>query len=82
MDPLKHKKNYTDEELKDILSHSPTKENIRRLAEKYGRSENAMREIYRWSNYSQEKIKQKKKWNTFTKQIKKCCVELGLMKLP
>lgn len=73
---------YTDEELKDILHFSPTKDNIKRLAENYLRSEGALRDIYRWANYTKEKLVERGKWNGFTKQIKKVCAEIGLMKLP
>jgi len=80
--PLNFKKAYTNEELKDILSLAPTKLNLEMLAQKYSRSVNALKEIYRWANYTREKLEKKKRWNKFTQQIKRICAEIGLMKLP
>ena len=73
---------YTDEELKDILSFSPTAANLKMLADKYGRTERGLKEIYRWANYTKKELKKQKRWNGFTEQIKKICAEIGLMKLP
>lgn len=76
------KKPYTDDELKDILSFSPTENNLKLLAEKYGRTASSLKDIYRWANYTKKHLKKRGKWNGFTKQIKKCCAEIRLMKLP
>jgi hypothetical protein len=80
--PEKHKLSYTDDELKDILSHSPTRENLKKLSEKYRRTENALREVFRWANYTKTKLIERKKWNTFTQHIKRICAEIGLMRTP
>ena len=76
------KRSYTDEELKDILSFSPTRNNLKMLAEKYGRSEEAIYEICCWANTTTRSLIKRKRWNGFVKQIKRIATEIGLLKLP
>lgn len=68
---------WTDEELRVVLTLSPTKENCMKLARAFKRGYGSIEQIYRWAASSEDEIKAKRPDDAFIKQIKRIAKEVG-----
>jgi hypothetical protein len=69
---------WTDEELKIVLSLSPTKENMLQLAKCFKRNVGSIEQIFRWAVTTKDAINNKGRGtDAFILQIKKAYKELG-----
>lgn len=69
---------WTDDELKIILSDAPSKKNCMKYAILFKRGYGSIEQIYRWSTTQNKKLSARRKEDSFIKQIKKVAKELGL----
>lgn len=68
---------WTDDELRVILSSPPTKENCLKYAVAFGRGYGSIEQIYRWAQMSDKEIVKKREDDKFIAQIKKIAKQLG-----
>ncbi len=69
--------NWTDDELRVILSDAPTKENCLKYARAFKRGYGSIEQIYRWAASTQDEIAEKRPDDSFIKQIKRVARRLG-----
>ncbi len=69
---------WTDEELKIILSDTPSRENCLKYAILFKRGYGSIEQIYRWSTTPDNKLSQRRQADSFVLQIKRIAKELGL----
>ena len=62
-------KPWTDDQLRVVLSHAPTEENIVLLARAFGRGCGSIEQIFRWAGQSQRRIKEERGDNAFIQQL-------------
>ena len=70
-------KPWTDEELRVILQHAPTKVNCMRLARGYRRGYGSIEQIFRWAATSDPEIEAKRPDDNFVRQIKRVAKQVG-----
>ena len=70
-------KPWEDEEIKFILQHAPTKENILKLAKIFKRGYGSIEQIYRWAAEDAKSIKEKRDDDKFINQILKVRKQIG-----
>ncbi|MGB4588970.1 MAG: hypothetical protein WBI17_07015 [Clostridiaceae bacterium] len=71
-------KEWTDEELKVVLSFSPNKENCLKLARAFNRGYGSIEQIYRWAATSDKSLEEKGRYeDKFVLQIKRVAKECG-----
>lgn len=69
---------WTDDELKVVLSFAPTKENCIKLAKAFKRGYGSIEQIYRWAVISDKDLKNsERKDDKFINQIKRVYKEIG-----
>lgn len=69
---------WTDDELKVVLSFAPTKENCIKLAKAFKRGYGSIEQIYRWAVISDKDLKNsERKDDKFINQIKRVYKEMG-----
>jgi len=69
---------WTDDELKVVLSFAPTKENCIKLARAFKRGYGSIEQIYRWAVISDKDLKNsERKDDKFINQIKRVYKEMG-----
>ena len=68
---------WTDEELKIILSDTPSRENCLKYAILFKRGYGSIEQIYRWSTTPDNKLSQRRQADSFVLQIKRIAKELG-----
>ena len=68
---------WTDDEIRLVLQHAPTKENISRLNRAFRRGSGSVEQIFRWVAKSNRHIRQKRPNDPFIQQIKRIASELG-----
>ena len=71
-------KEWTDEELKIILSDAPSKSNCLKYAKIFHRGYGSIEQIYRWSTTQDQDVKRKRPDDKFVLQIKRIAKELSL----
>lgn len=76
-DQSNRKKSWTDDEIRLVLQHAPTKENIARLNRAFRRGPGSVEQIFRWVAKSDRHIRQKRPNDLFIQQIKRLAAELG-----
>lgn len=62
-------KPWTDDQLRVVLSHAPTEENIVLLARAFGRGCGSIEQIFRWAGQSQRRIKEERSGDAFVQQL-------------
>ena len=62
---------WTDEELKVVLLHAPTKENCMLLARAFRRGYGSIEQIFRWAATSDPEVAAKRPDDAFVQQIKR-----------
>lgn len=70
-------KPWSDEELRLVLQHAPTKENCILLARAFCRGYGSIEQIFRWAASSKDEIESKRSDDAFVKQIKRIASEIG-----
>jgi len=71
-------KEWTDDELKIVLSFAPTKENCIKLAKAFKRGYGSIEQIFRWAVVSEKELETKDRLDDkFVHQIKKIYKEVG-----
>lgn len=70
-------KPWTDDELRIVLQHAPTRENCIRLARAYRRGYGSIEQIYRWAAASASDVEAKRHDDSFVLQIKRVAKQLG-----
>lgn len=71
-------KEWTDDELKIVLSFAPTKENCIKLAKAFKRGYGSIEQIFRWAVVSEKELETKDRLDDkFVQQIKKIYKEVG-----
>jgi len=70
-------KPWSDDELRLVLSTTPTKENIMMLAKAFCRGYGSIEQIFRWAAEDQKIINEKRPDDKFIKQIKRIAKEIG-----
>lgn len=70
-------KSWTDEELRVVLQHAPTKENCMLLARAYRRGYGSIEQIFRWAATSSPDIEVKRPDDAFILQIKRVAKQVG-----
>ncbi|AVK86821.1 hypothetical protein C3943_26795 [Lysinibacillus sp. B2A1] len=71
-------KEWTDEELRVVLSFSPSKENCLKLAKAFKRGYGSIEQIFRWASTSDKAIEDKgRKQDKFINQVKRVAKEVG-----
>ena len=78
IEEIEGRRSWKDEELKIILSDSPSKANCIKYARLFKRGYGSIEQIYRWSTTSQIEMSDERKEDSFICQIKKVAKELGL----
>lgn len=68
---------WSDNELKIILSEAPTRLNCVRFAQAFKRGYGSIEQIYRWAATPDREIRRKRPEDAFIKQIKRVAKELG-----
>lgn len=71
-------KKWTDEQLKIILSDAPSKDNCIKYAILFKRGYGSIEQIYRWSTTQDQELSDRRKEDSFIRQIKRVAKELGL----
>lgn len=69
---------WTDEQLKIILSDAPSEQNCMKYAILFKRGYGSIEQIYRWSTTQNQELSERRKEDSFIKQIKRVAKELGL----
>ena len=75
--PSNRGKPWSDDELRVILSTSPTQENCLRLAKAFHRGCGSIEQIFRWAATPQKEINEKRPDDAFIAQIKRVAKEIG-----
>jgi len=70
-------KSRTDEELRVILKHAPTKENCMLLARSFRRGYGSIEQIFRWAATSGPEVEAKRPDHAFVQQIKRVAKQVG-----
>jgi hypothetical protein len=70
-------KPWTDEELRVVLQHAPTKENCMLLARAYRRGYGSIEQIFRWAATSGPDVEAKRPDHAFIQQIKRVAKLVG-----
>jgi len=70
-------KSWTDEELRVILKHAPTKENCMLLARSFRRGYGSIEQIFRWAATSGPEVEAKRPDHAFVQQIKRVAKQVG-----
>jgi len=70
-------KSWTDEELRVVLQHAPTKENCMLLARAFRRGYGSIEQISRWAATSGPEIEAKRPDDAFVQQIKRVAKQVG-----
>ena len=70
-------KSWTDEELRVILKHAPTKENCMLLARSFRRGYGRIEQIFRWAATSGPEVEAKRPDHAFLQQIKRVAKQVG-----
>lgn len=70
-------KPWTDEELRVILQHAPTKANCILLARAYRRGYGSIEQIFRWAATSAQDVEAKRPDDAFVQQIKRVAKQVG-----
>ncbi len=76
--PKNKGKEWSDEQLKVILSDAPTKSNCLKYARLFQRGYGSIEQIYRWSTTTQQDVELVRPDDKFVQQIKRVAKELGL----
>lgn len=69
---------WTDEQLKIILSDVPSVQNCMKYAILFKRGYGSIEQIYRWSTTQNQDLSERRKEDSFIRQIKQVAKELGL----
>lgn len=70
-------KSWTDEELRVVLKHAPTKENCILLARAFRRGYGSIEQIFRWAASTDEEVTAKRPNDAFIQQIKRVGRHVG-----
>ena len=70
-------KSWTDEELRVVFQHAPTKENCLLLARAFRRGYGSIEQIFRWAAASGPDVAAKRPDDAFVQQIKKVAKQVG-----
>ena len=70
-------KSWTDDELRVILQHAPTKENCMLLARAFRRGYGSIEQIFRWAASTNEEVAASRADDTFIRQIKQIARRVG-----
>jgi hypothetical protein len=70
-------KPWTDEELRVVLQHAPTKENCMLLARAFRRGYGSIEQIFRWAASSEDEVAMKRPDDAFIQQIKRVGRQVG-----
>lgn len=71
-------KPWSDDELRIVLGHTPTKENCIRLARAFRRGYGSVEQIFRWAATTGAELREKGRENdSFVKQIHRVAKEIG-----
>ena len=76
-DESKSRQNWTDDELRVVLSDAPTKENCLKHARAFKRGYGSIELIYRWAASTRGEVKAKRADDAFVKQIQRVAKRLG-----
>lgn len=68
---------WTDEELRLVLQHAPTKENSLLLARAFRRGYGSIEQIFRWAATSDPEVAAKRPTDAFVQQIKRVAKQVG-----
>jgi hypothetical protein len=68
---------WTDEELRVVLQHAPTKENCIFLARAFRRGYGSIEQIFRWAASTDDEVAAKRPDDTFIQQIKRVGRQVG-----
>ena len=68
---------WTDEELRVVLQHAPTKENCILLARAFRRGYGSIEQIFRWAATSDPEVAAKRPADGFVQQIKRVAKQVG-----
>jgi hypothetical protein len=70
-------KPWTDEELRVVLQHAPTKANCMLLARAFRRGYGSIEQIFRWAASTGDEVAAKRPDDAFVKQIKRIARQIG-----
>jgi hypothetical protein len=70
-------KPWTDNELRIVLLHAPTKDNCRLLARAFKRGYGSVEQIVRWAAEDEKAVAEKRPDDSFIQQIKRVAKEVG-----
>jgi hypothetical protein len=70
-------KSWTDEELRVVLQHAPTKENCILLARAFRRGYGSIEQIFRWAASTDDEVAAKRPDDAFIQQIKRVGRQVG-----
>jgi len=76
-DESKSRQSWTDDELRVVLSDSPTTENCLKHARAFKRGYGSIEQIYRWAASTRREVKAKRPDDAFIKQIQRVAKRLG-----
>ena len=62
---------WTDDELRLVLSHPPTQENMILLAKAFKRGYGSIEQIFRWAGQSEKRIEEERGDDAFTQSLQK-----------
>ncbi|HGS5284324.1 TPA: hypothetical protein ACMDQX_001687 [Vibrio cholerae] len=68
---------WTDDEIRLVLSISPTSDNICTLAKALKRGHGSIEQVYRWAGQSPDRIKSERPDDAFVQRIEKIRKEVG-----
>lgn len=68
---------WTDDEIRVVLSESPTQENCVKFAKAFNRGYGSVEQIYRWAATSDKEVKRKRPDDKFIAQIKRVAKQIG-----
>src|SRR5262249_24947015 len=68
---------WTDEELRVVLQHAPTKENCMLLARAFRRGYGSIEQIFRWAASTEDEVGAKRPDDAFIQQIKRVAAQVG-----
>jgi hypothetical protein len=70
-------KSWTDDELRVVLQHAPTKENCMLLARAFRRGYGSIEQIFRWAASTDDEVAAKRPDDAFIRQIKRVGRQVG-----
>lgn len=70
-------KSWTDEELRVVLQHAPTKENCMLLARAFRRGYGSIEQIFRWAASTDDEVTAERPDDVFIQQIKRVGRQVG-----